>query len=141
MGIDILIIDHEENGITKITENLKGRHGICLYTENKTDILIQNLKIKTYNIILLNVSRQGLNAAEHISKIKSFNPLCNVIVMIKDCGMFTIIECIEAGACDYILLPVKDVDLFLNVVSAAVLRVKRWKETLCSPVNENRVSL
>lgn len=141
MGIDILIIDHEENGIKKIIENLKGMHGICLYTEKNPESLIQNFKIKTYNIILINVSWPELNTSELISKIKSFNPLCNVIVMIKDCGMFTIIECIEAGACDYILLPVKDVDHFLNVVSAAVLRVKRWKETLCSPVNEKRVSL
>ncbi len=125
MSNKVMIIDDEEIIIRSLKTIFK-RSGI--ETTGYTDPIdaLQQYRENHVNIALVDVLMPKMHGSEVIGEIKRINPLCNIIVMTAFSSMAHVVECIEAGAFDYITKPFTDISLLLKIVNCAVERVDRW---------------
>ncbi len=123
-----MIVDDEEVIIRSLDTIFK-RVGIeTVGFTNPVEAVKQYHAHKT-NIVLVDVLMPQMQGNEVIKEIKKINPLCNIIVMTAFSKMEHVVECIEAGAFDYITKPFTDISILLNIVKSAVERVDRWYES------------
>ncbi|MBD3316633.1 MAG: response regulator [Chitinivibrionales bacterium] len=128
MDSAVFIIDDEEI-ICKSLEAVFRRHGIeTMYETNPLEAL-RRYELRNYNVVLVDVLMPQMKGSEVIARLKRMNPMCNIIVMTAFSNMTHVIECVEAGAADYITKPFSDVELLMHVVGCALERVSRWRRS------------
>lgn len=139
MNTSILIIDDEENILQTLGVLFKCE-GIEVVTESNPLRAIELFKKNNFDVVLTDIVMPRMRGTEVIRHIKECNPLCNVVVMTAFSTMAYVVECIEAGAVDYVTKPFVGVDLLLGVVHEALRRVERWRNSfgLGMPINRNR---
>jgi DNA-binding NtrC family response regulator len=128
MKTNIFIIDDEEI-ILKSLEILFKVEGIPVDIEINPVRAIERYRENAYGIVLVDILMPNLRGEEVIRAIKAINPLCNIIVMTAYSSMTHVVDCIEAGAFDYVTKPFADADLLLGVVREALRRVDRWERS------------
>lgn len=126
--MSILIIDDEEI-ILRTLAAVFTKKGMDAVTESDPRRAIDEYENRPHNVVLVDVLMPGIPGARVIREIKDMNPLCNVIVMTAFSNMQHVVECIEAGAMDYITKPFTDMGLVTDIVAAAQERVKRWSHS------------
>lgn len=100
----VLIIDDEKNIRLTLSQCLEtvgyevdtaisGDHGLTKYSENK------------YDIILLDMKMPGIDGMEVLRRLKSQDPLQNVIMITAHGTIETAVEAMKLGAIDYIRKP------------------------------------
>jgi DNA-binding NtrC family response regulator len=123
--MSVLIIDDEQIILDSLAVIFK-RKNIAAETENNPVEALQRYRRHHYNIVLVDVLMPEMNGVDVVRTIKQINPLCNIIVMTAFSNMMHVVDCIEAGAVDYITKPFSDMDILLNVVRTTIERVERW---------------
>ena len=124
--MSILIIDDEEIILQTLSAIFK-REGIEADVESNPVTALKRYEQNRYNVALVDILMPEMKGAEVIKAIKAINPLCNIIVMTAFSKMAYVVECIEAGAVDYLTKPFADISLLLNIIRSALERVDRWK--------------
>jgi DNA-binding NtrC family response regulator len=128
MQPNILVIDDEEIILNSLSI-LFGGKGLRTDTESDPLKALQRFGERDYSIVLVDIVMPKMRGPDLIRKIKEMNPLCNCIVMTAYSNMCNVVECIEAGAIDYITKPFIDTGLLMDIVHEAVQRVLRWKQS------------
>jgi DNA-binding NtrC family response regulator len=128
MGKNILIIDDEEVILHSLAIMFKNE-GIEVDTESRPIKALERYRGNAYGIVLVDILMPEMRGEEVIRAVKSLNPLCNIIVMTAFSNMTHVVDCIEAGAVDYITKPFVDIGLLLDIVCAAIHRVERWQRS------------
>lgn len=126
--MSILIVDDEEIILQTLAAVLK-RKGLDAVVESDPVRAVRNYEQCPHNVVLADVLMPGMSGVEVVRKVKKINPLCNVIVMTAFSNMEHVVECIEAGAVDYITKPFTDLAVVSNIVLAAQDRVDRWSHS------------
>ena len=124
----VLIIDDEEI-ILQTLKIIFKRADIEVDTVSNPVDAVQSFPDHRYNVVLVDVLMPQMAGVDVIRAIKALNPLCNVMVMTAFSTMTRVVECIEAGACDYVTKPFTDINLLVNVVRVGLERVERWKKS------------
>lgn len=128
MANKILVID-DEDIILQSLKVIFQRAGIETDTESNPVSAIKRYGDVMYNVVLVDVLMPQMRGVEVIRAIKEINPLCNVIVMTAFSNMVHVIDCIEAGAQDYLTKPFTDMKLLIDIVRHTLDRVERWKKS------------
>ena len=128
MSSNILIIDDEEIILESLSMIFK-REGLDCDVEANPLVAVEKYPQINYNVVLVDVLMPQMQGAQVIRTIKSSNPLANIIVMTAFSNMSHVIECIEAGAVDYITKPFTDINLLVSIVKITLDRVDRWKHS------------
>lgn len=128
MQPSIIVIDDEEIILNSLSI-LFGGEGLRVDTEKNPIEALRRFGENDYSIMLVDIVMPGMRGPDLIRKVKEMNPLCNCIVMTAYSNMSHVVECIEAGAVDYITKPFTDTKLLMNIVREAVERVFRWKQS------------
>ncbi len=123
--MSVLIIDDEQIILDSLAAIFK-RHGIEAETESNPLEALRRYRERHFNIVLVDVLMPEMNGVEVVRAIKRTNPLCNIIIMTAFSNMMHVVDCIEAGAVDYITKPFSDLHVLLNVVQTTIERVNRW---------------
>ncbi|MBD3420483.1 MAG: response regulator [Chitinivibrionales bacterium] len=126
--MNIIIIDDEEIILQSLAVIFK-RDGLEVTTEANPLEALKLYEKQNFNIVLVDVLMPEMKGAEVIRNIKNMNPLANIIVMTAFSNMTHVVECIEAGAFDYITKPFSDINLLLKVIRSTVQRVERWRQS------------
>ena len=124
----ILIVDDEEIILQNLWVIFK-REGIEVDTETDPLKAIERYREKNYGTVLLDIIMPRMNGFEVVRTLKEINPLVNVIMMTAFSTMSYVIECIEAGAVDYLTKPLLDTGLVIDVCRQSQSRVERWKKS------------
>ena len=128
MENQVLIVDDEEI-ILQTLQVIFKRAGIQVDTMSNPVEALRLFPQRRYNMVIVDVLMPQMMGVDVIRAVKSLNPLCNVIVMTAFSTMARVIECIEAGACDYVTKPFADINLLVNVVRVGLERVARWEKS------------
>lgn len=124
----VFIIDDEEIILQTLAAVFK-RRGIEAETEADPVEAVKRFEQGNYKVVLVDVLMPGMKGVEVIRRIKRLKPLTNVIVMTAFSNMAHVVECIEAGAVDYVTKPFTDFGLIVDVVSTTIERVCRWSRS------------
>lgn len=124
----ILVIDDEENILQTLGVMFKC-NGIEVVTETNPLKAIELFKENNFDVVLTDIVMPEMRGVEVIRRVKEINPLCNVIIMTAFSTMAYVVECIEAGAVDYVTKPFVEIELLLGVVREAQNRVERWRNS------------
>jgi two-component system NtrC family response regulator len=128
MDSAIFIIDDEEI-ICRSLEAIFRRHGIEAVYDTSPVTALARYEACNYNVVLVDVLMPEMQGRDVITRLKQMNPMCNIIVITAFSNMTHVIECVEAGAFDYITKPFTDVELLMSVVRGALERVGRWRRS------------
>ena len=124
-----LVIDDEE----EILESLRRRfelEGISVKTCQNPITALDIMFKSYYNVIITDIKMPAIDGIVLLKKIKSRNPLCNIIIMTGYSNMDYVIESLSSGACDYFTKPFDDLDTLVEAAQQAIKRVERWKENM-----------
>jgi DNA-binding NtrC family response regulator len=124
----ILILD-DETIILQSLATLFGSEGIAVDTECLPLRAIERVAAEHYGVVLVDIIMPQMTGVEVIRAVKSIDPLCNIIVMTAYSSMRYVVECIEAGAGDYLTKPFVDAEILLHTVRDALARVERWRQS------------
>ena len=80
--------------------------------------------------ILTDVRMPEISGIELLRQVRSRQPLCNVIMMTAFTSMDKVVECLSAGAVDYLVKPFDDLDAVVARIREAMARVERWRQTI-----------
>ncbi len=127
MNIKILIVDDE----CEILESLKNALEFEAFEVDTAKSVTEALKLidkNYYAIILTDIAMPGETGLDLLKVVKQKNPLCNVIMMTGQSTFDRVVDAISAGACDYLLKPLIDMELTINILKITAERVKRWRK-------------
>lgn len=119
MNEKILIIDDEAEILAILVDLLEdegyvtmqagdGAEGLELFQQGNPDLVITDMRMP---------KKSGL---EVLKAIKGFGVEVDVIVLTGQSDEATAIDCLRAGAYDYLLKPIEDLDLLLTAISRAL---------------------
>ncbi len=140
MQNSLLIIDDEEI-ILQTLQIIFRKNGIAAEIESNPLTAIERYEQKNFNVVLVDVLMPQMLGSEVIQKIKSINPLCNIIMMTAFSSMAKVIECIENGAVDYVTKPFTDIPLLLEITQQTIQRVNRWEHSFGITSSSDRMGL
>jgi DNA-binding NtrC family response regulator len=136
----VLIIDDEQI-ILDTLRVLFEREGIITATESDPRKAVERYQQGDFNVVLVDIVMPEMKGEEVIRAIKQVNPLCNIIVMTAYSSMQHVIDCIEAGAFDYVTKPLLDTDLLIKIVRQGLERARRWRQSFgVFPLTAKQVS-
>ncbi|MDZ7766209.1 MAG: sigma-54 dependent transcriptional regulator [Melioribacteraceae bacterium] len=114
----ILISDDDEILAYLLKEELVNE-GIQVDIVHDGKYAIENLKNKTYDLLLLDLEMKEVNGEEVLKYSNEFHPEVQVIVLTAKTEVRTAIECIKMGAYDFITKPY-DFDALLVTIDRAI---------------------
>jgi adenylate cyclase len=123
----ILVVD-DQNDNRAVLKRLLTRVGHTVYTADSGESALEQLADHTIDIVLLDLSMPGMGGKSALTKIKE-DPLLRstpVIVISGHQDLDSVVECITAGADDYLFKPFNSVLLHARI--AAGLERKQWHD-------------
>ncbi|MEJ2105566.1 MAG: response regulator, partial [Ignavibacteriaceae bacterium] len=124
--INLLLVDDEEEFIAAIAERLRKRGftAECVFTGNEA--LNQLEKNNFIDVVILDIRLPDLNGVDVLKKIKSKNPLVEVIIISGYAAIDSAVESLKLGAFDYLEKPF-DLNDLISKANQAVQK-KRERE-------------
>lgn len=114
----ILISDDDEILAYLLKEELVNE-GMQVDIVHDGKYAIENLKNKTYDLLLLDLEMKEVNGEEVLKYANEFHPEVQVVVLTAKTEVRTAIECIKMGAYDFITKPY-DFDALLVTIDRAI---------------------
>lgn len=129
--IRVLIVDDQEESAVIIKEFLK-KEGYEVHLATSPMIALDMIKKQKYHIILSEISIAKINSIEFLLQVKKYDALVQVIMMTSHTTMQNIVQCLEAGANDYIVKPVDNLPQVLELIKISEDKLKRWWDNMRS---------
>ena len=123
----ILVVD-DQNDNRAVLKRLLSRVGHTVYTADSGEAALEHLNSQSIDVVLLDLSMPGMGGKTALTKIKADPKLRSipVIVISGHKELDSVIECITAGADDYLFKPFNSVLLHARI--AAGLERKQWHD-------------
>ena len=119
--MNILIVSDESEFLNSFKEFLSDKSYACFFCKKKEDSF-DFVKEKEIKIVLLDFVWEKIQDTELIKRIKSFDPLIEIIIIGEPVSSFIIGELINLGISEYITRPLK-----INEVRSALRRIENKK--------------
>ena len=143
----ILIADDDETLCYLLKEELVNeKYNVDIVYDGK--YAIEKLKIKNYDILLLDLEMQYVSGQKVLKYVKENKPRLQVIVLTARADMRTAIECIKLGAYDFVNKPYNFQQLLITIERAlqhkelleknTILKNKVEKLKDCNIIGESR---
>ena len=114
----VLLVDDEEEFVTALTERflLRGIDAHCVTSGVEA---IRKVQRTHYDVVVVDLKMPQLCGIEVMQSIRKKDPSVKFIFMTGHSNEESLQKCREAGACDYLLKPVKIDVLIEKVLGAA----------------------
>jgi len=120
----ILIVDDEERFRTTLGK---------LLTEREMDVVtvgsgmeaLEEVKLRLYDVIILDIKMPGLDGIETLKELKKFDPGIEVILLTGHASVDSSIAGMRVGAYDYLMKPCAIEDLMEKINGAYELKASR----------------
>lgn len=125
----VLIVDDEAEILATLRRCL-ALEGLPVETCNSPQEALAKIRQAIYPVMLTDIMMPGMSGVELLREVRARQPLCNVIMMTAYTSMDKVVECLSAGAVDYLVKPFEDLDTVVARIREAVARVERWRQTI-----------
>lgn len=133
----ILIIDDEPDILDALRDILSSFDYDVLIAE-KPSIALDIVSRKQVDVVICDINMPEMDGIEVLKRLKAERPLLQVIMITAFSTMEKIQACLEAGAADYLLKPLADMEEALNIVEEAAKRVRRWRKNFLTTMKHSR---
>jgi len=127
----VLIVDDEQD-VAMVLEEFLRMEGYEVYSTTSPLIALEMIKKQKYHIILSDILMPNMSGIEFLIQVKKYDALTQVIIMTGHSTMNNTMQCLEAGANDYILKPFKDLSQVLELIKISEDKLKRWWDNMRS---------
>ncbi|HOK39650.1 MAG TPA: response regulator [bacterium] len=124
----ILIIDDEENIIDTLKYRLELEENLEVKSETNPIKAIELIEKEKFHIVLTDIMMPEMDGITLLKKIKEIDGLIQVIIMTGFTTTEKAIECLNAGANDYILKPFDDLEEIVKLLNYSIEKLNRWDE-------------
>ena len=124
--INLLLVDDEEEFIVAIAERLRKRGFTVEGAFTGTEALNQLEKNNSIDVVILDFRLPDFNGVDVLKKIKTKNPLIEVIIISGYAAIDSAVESLKLGAFDYLEKPFELNDLISKAKQA--VQKKRERE-------------
>jgi DNA-binding response OmpR family regulator len=129
-GYSIMIVEDE----TAISDLIQKTYASAGYNQVERyanpAVALEMFKKKKYHILLADMMMPEIDGVEFLRQIREYDPLTQVIMMTAHSTLDRLLTCLELGANDCILKPLKSDDYVLEVVDDAIKKLERWRAAM-----------
>lgn len=129
--LKLLIIDDEEELAISLSQLLQLEGYNTEYTTSPLEAL-EMIRNQKYHIIFSDIVMPEMDGLDLLIKIKSYDPLAQIIMMTGYSTMEKTMRALEAGANDYLLKPFPDLSDVIEAVKLAEVKLNRWWKSMRS---------
>ncbi|WP_163134565.1 diguanylate cyclase [Agarivorans sp. Alg241-V36] len=123
----ILLVDDEPE-IREILAELLEDEGYTVVQAENGEAAFESFMSQEVDLVITDVRMPTMTGVELLKAIKQTDSEVDTIILTGQSDELTAIDCLRAGAYDYLLKPVEDLDVMLNSVNRAIekrsLRIK-----------------
>lgn len=123
----ILIID-DETEVADLIERFLKPEGFPIEKAATAKEGLALMEKILFNIVLCDIRLPDIDGKELIDLLKSFNPLCNIVMITGYTSMDNVVACLGGGAVDYFTKPFRDIDTLVHTVKELNAKISRWKK-------------
>ena len=127
--MNILIVDDEEEILKMLKRHLE-LEGYDVSTTPDPFEAVELMKENLFNMVVSDIRMPGLSGVELLRELRAVNPLVNIIIITGYSNMSYVVDCLASGAVDYFTKPIRDMDLFLQVIGQTQKRMERWTQAM-----------
>ena len=127
--MNILIVDDEEEVLKMLKRHLE-LEGYDVTTTPDPVEAVEMMKENLFNMVVSDIRMPVLSGVELLRELRAVNPLVNIIIITGYSNMSYVVDCLASGAVDYFTKPIRDMDLFLQVIGQTQKRVERWTQAM-----------
>jgi DNA-binding response OmpR family regulator len=102
----VLVVDDEAT-VRKVLARYLSEHGYAVLTAEDGAAALDIIKKETSDIVLLDMHMPGKSGLETLRELHTINPKITVIMVTGDDNIELALECVRAGAADYIRKPLQ----------------------------------
>lgn len=131
----LLVVDDEQT----ILDLMKLYFEDCGYRVLSTADPLEALEIlgrEQVDIVLSDINMPGIDGIELLKRMKAEHPLLQFIMLTAYSSIDKIQDCLQAGASDYLIKPVEDMEVLENIIKEADRRIKRWKRNFIATMKK-----
>ena len=125
----ILLVDDNKEIASTISQFLELHDysvDICHNPRQAIDLMAENL----YKIVLSDIQMPGMSGLELLKALKTRSPTTIVIMMTGFHDQSMVVECLENGAHDFLVKPIRPMELLVEVIAESEKKVARWLAAL-----------
>jgi DNA-binding NtrC family response regulator len=126
--IKVLLVDDEEDFVETLGERLANR-GFKVRTAVSGNEALDKLSEEPSDVVLLDVLMPGMDGLQTLRKIKTLNPLIEVMMLTGHGALDTAIQGMKLGAYDYLKKPTDTADL-VEKISRAFARKSEQEQRI-----------
>lgn len=129
--VRILVVDDEPD----ILESMKQYLEACdhaVQTVADPARALEMLGDQPFDIVISDINMPGMTGVELLRRMKAENPLLQVIMITAYSSMEKIQDCLQLGACDYLVKPIADMEELNHIIGEAARRIRRWRKNFVS---------
>lgn len=125
---DVLIVD-DDPMIQELLKHHLDKNGVTSQASGSCGQCLQMLRNNSYRVIVLDFDLPDGQGVEIINEIKNLHPLAQVIMLTGEVNMHNVVNCLEAGAIDF-LPKSNNYKLIVEPILFALTRSTRWRSLL-----------
>lgn len=124
--ISILVVDDEENLGTILSMALRSKG---YHVDSCTDSTEGLKKVRTYKyqIVLSDIKMPKMSGLELLKEIRKTSSIIQVIMLTGYSSLELALECMDAGAVDFLFKPFEDLQEVYTAVEESARKVRRWR--------------
>ncbi len=121
---DVLIVD-DDPMIHNLLDHHLDKIGISSQAADSCQQCLQMLRNNSYRVVVLDFELPDGQGVDIISEIRQIQPLTQVVMLTGEVNMQRVINCLEAGAVDF-LPKTENYHLIVDPIQLALVRSYRW---------------
>ncbi len=137
MNDKILVVDDEVEILNSLKIFLEFNDYEVEIAQNGKEALLL-METNKFNIAILDINMPDMDGIELLQKIKARDFSMQVVMMTAYTSFDKTLKSLQNGAIDYILKPIGDLNILLDLIKESSRRVERWRTVLKESVSTEK---
>jgi len=133
----ILLVDDEPEIIESLRDILEPL-GYTVHCATDPRTALQKASQQQIDIVIADINMPEMDGIQLLRNLKTMRPLVQVIMVTAFSTLEKIQACLEAGASDYLLKPLADMEETLTIIQEADQRVRRWRRNFMATMQKTK---
>lgn len=128
--VTVLLVDDEKEFVETLAQRLASRNYRVAWALSGPEALCCLAESKTFDVVLLDLELPGLDGLQILTRIKTDQPLVEIVLLTAHTSTATAVKAMRFGAFDYVVKPC-DLDALAEKLEAAAERKRRREKRIC----------
>ncbi|MDA0999902.1 MAG: response regulator [bacterium] len=134
MAHRILLVDDEEEILSSLATYLELRGYETVATSDPLQA-IDLVALKKFHVAICDINMPEMNGIDLLRNLKKNWPSLQILIMTGYGTLEKAIDCLEAGASEFIMKPFEDLEEIGEIVDLTIQRISRWENVAKKSLN------